>query len=47
MTYRGIDADIGILRKAGVSDADIVHFKEVSDKAVKPRATERGARTTR
>ncbi|MDP2157356.1 MAG: HDIG domain-containing protein [Nitrospirota bacterium] len=34
MTYRGIDADIEILRKAGVSEADIVHSKKVSDKAI-------------
>lgn len=34
MTYRGIDADIEILRKAGVSEPDIVHSKIVSDKAV-------------
>jgi uncharacterized protein len=34
MTYRGIDADIEILRKAGVSEADIVHSKKVSTKAI-------------
>lgn len=34
MTYRGIDSDIEILRKAGVSETDIVHSKKVSNKAV-------------
>ncbi len=34
MTYKDIDADIEILRKAGVSEADIIHSKKVSDKAV-------------
>ncbi|MBI5634928.1 MAG: HDIG domain-containing protein [Nitrospirae bacterium] len=34
MTYKGIDADIELLRKAGVSEPDIVHSKKVSDKAV-------------
>lgn len=34
MTYNGIDADIQILIKAGVSEADIIHSKRVSNKAV-------------
>ncbi len=34
MTYKAIDADIEILRKAGVSERDIIHSKKVSDKAV-------------